>query len=90
MDAKINLEAVSWNEEPTPTQMFNALKGMEDFLSKTSGALLLAGTYSCADPSMVALLNATVTLRLARNGFDMQMGGQVVQQIGRPQMVPRS
>jgi hypothetical protein len=71
MDVKdLELDAISFNQAPTKSQLVNTLRDVSNFLGRIGGALILDGSYSVADPPLGQMLNASIQLKASADAFD--------------------
>lgn len=66
----LELEAASFKDTPTKTQVVNTLRDIQKFLTRMGGALLVDGSYSLGDESIGVLLNSAVQVRVAADKFE--------------------
>lgn len=66
----LELEAVSFKDTPTKTQVVNMLRDIQKFLTRIGGVLIVDGSYSIGDEPVAILLNATIQLRAAADKFE--------------------
>jgi hypothetical protein len=86
LDVKnLELEAISFNQAPTKSQLTNALHDISKFLGRVGGALILDGAYSVADPPLGQMLNASIQIKAAADAFD---AGPNSSGLSLPQPVP--
>jgi hypothetical protein len=84
----LELEAISFSEAPTKSQLVNTLRDICTFLGRVGGALILDGSYTVADPPLGAMLNASIQLKASADQFENgpNASGLAVPQPG-PQVV---
>jgi hypothetical protein len=66
----LHLDAISFSEAPTKTQIVNTLRDIHTFLGRIGGALILDGSYSIADQPLGAMFNATIQLKASADQFE--------------------
>ena len=86
MDVKnLELEAISFNQAPTTSQLVNSLRSISDFLGRVGGALILDGAYTVADPPLGQMLNASIQIKASADAFS---AGPNASGLSLPQPVP--
>lgn len=71
MDVKdLQLDAISFSQAPTKSQLVNTLRAIHSFLAKMGGSLLMDESYTIGDQPMGVMLNASVMLKQAADQFD--------------------
>ncbi len=84
----LELEAISFSDAPTKSQLTNALRDIHNFVGRMGGSLLMDGSYTIGDQAVGVMLNASVMLKQAADLFDAgpNAAGLAVPQ-GGPQVV---
>jgi hypothetical protein len=86
MDVKdLKLDAISFNQPPTKSQLVNTLRDVSTFLGRVGGALILDGAYSVADPPLGQMLNSAIQLKASADAFD---AGPSASGLALPQPAP--
>ena len=91
MDVKdLQLDAISFNQAPTKSQLVNMLRDLHNFIGRVGGSLLMDGSYTIGDQAVGVMLNASVGLKQAADLFEQgpNAAGLAVPQ-GGPQVVGR-
>lgn len=66
----LSLDAISFKEAPTKTQLVNVLRDIHRFLSRLGGVIIADEQFTIADPAVGAMLNGTIQLRAAADQFE--------------------
>lgn len=66
----LHLDEISFSEAPTKTQLVNLLQDIHKFLGRVGGALILEGSYTIADQPLGQMLNGSIQLKAAADGFE--------------------
>lgn len=66
----LHLDAMDFKETPTKTQLVNAIRDTQKFLTRLGGSIIADGSYTIGDPAIGALLNGTIQLRAAADQFE--------------------
>lgn len=86
----LKLDAISFSQAPTRSQIVNCLRDISKFLGQMGGSLILDGSYTVADQQMGAMLNASIQLKASADQFDQSPNSaglstpQIAPQVMRP------
>ena len=71
MDVKnLELEAISFNQAPTKSQLVHSLRSISNFISDMGASLMLDRSYDVSDPPLGQMLNAAIQLKACAKTFD--------------------
>lgn len=74
----INLDAISFSNNPTPSQLANAMTSIHKFLSRVGGILTADGSHTSADETVALILNSSTSLKRAADIFGSNTSGLVL------------
>jgi hypothetical protein len=67
----LKLEEISFSDRtPTKSQIVNALRSMQAFLSRSISAMILAEEFTYGDPAVAQALGAVVQVKAAADAFE--------------------
>ena len=81
----VELEAATFTEPPTKSQLVNVLRNVSQFLSRMGAAVILDGSYAVSDPPLGETLNAATKLKQCAQAFE---DGPNASGLALPQPVP--
>jgi hypothetical protein len=71
MEARdLTLDAISFKESPTKSQLVNTLRDIHKFLSRMGGMMLADESYAISDQPLTTMMNASVQLKAAADMFE--------------------